>query len=235
MLVLKDQIDIWLVEINRKNYHCALTLKCFLSDLETRKQNNFIFFKDQQIYLTSHIALRLILSKYLDIGPKFIEFQFNSYNKPYIRDCSELYFNLSHSGKLACIAVSTVEVGADIEYVSENFNYLEIVNNYFARKEVDLIDIQRDSANKSKMFFKIWTMKEALLKATGKGLTVDLPIINKQESYWQCTNPEYNIWQIKELELFYENYIASIAYPKGEILSVNYYNYTFNCTSQNLI
>ena len=44
------------------------------SELESRKQNSFTFEKDQTRYLISHIALRFILSKYLNTSPKLISF-----------------------------------------------------------------------------------------------------------------------------------------------------------------
>ena len=76
------------------------------------------------------------------------------------------------------------------------------------------------------MFFKIWTIKEALLKATGTGLTADLPTINLKDNQWLCSNKiEYSNWQIKELELLQEGYIASLAHQRRASLTINYCNY----------
>ena len=226
MTILKDQIDIWVIEFNQINYYQALAVKYLLSELESRKQNSFTFEKDQTRYLISHIALRFILSKYLNTSPKLIEYQFNSSGKPSIVCCSGVHFNLSHSGKLACIGISSTEIGIDIEYVTKNFNHLEIANDYFSQEELNLINSQRDNANRSKMFFKIWTIKEALLKATGTGLTADLPTINLKDNQWLCSNKiEYSNWQIKELELLQEGYIASLAHQRRASLTINYCNY----------
>lgn len=229
MPISKDQVDIWLIDINQKNYNQALSVKYFLSDLEIRKQHSFLLKKDQRSYLISHIALRFILSQYLNISPQLIEYKFNSYGKPSIA-CyySELYFNLSHSGQLACIAISAKEIGIDIEYISKDFNYLEIANHYFVEKERTLINNQKDCANRLKMFLKIWTMKEALLKATGTGLIVDLPIIDLIANQFQCGDMEYNIWQIKEVELLQEDYVASVAHQRMASLIINYYSYSFS-------
>lgn len=228
MAILEDNIDLWLIDLNQKNYSQALTVKYLLSYLENRKQNSLIFKKDQITYLISHVALRFILSKYINIYPQLIKYKFNSYGKPYIVDYPWLHFNLSHSAELACVAISSTEIGVDVEYIAKNLDYLKIANYYFTKLELNLINNQRDNTNRSKIFFKIWTMKEALLKAIGTGLTIKLPIIDFIGDHWQCVDKKHNIWQIKELKLLRKNYIASIAYQKEKLLIINYYNYIFN-------
>lgn len=224
--MLQDQVDVWLIEINQQNYHKALDESHSLSDLEITKCNGFIFDRDKKSYLVSHFALRIILGKYLGRSPELIYYQFNSYGKPSIND-SNLHFNLSHSGDLACITVAATEVGVDIEKVIEDFDYFEIANSYFTYEEISLINFQKNKLTQAKMFFKIWTIKESLLKAIGTGLVIDLPIVQLRENKWECISEEYNNnWQIADLKLLNENYIGTLAYKYTKSLTINYNNYS---------
>ena len=68
-------------------------------------------------FLFSHIALRQILSLYLQIAPQDIEIKFGEFGKPYIKKSSSLFFNMSHAENLTLVAVSNSEVGIDVEFV----------------------------------------------------------------------------------------------------------------------
>ena len=95
----------------------------------------------------------------------------NEHGKPYLPDCPEIRFSLSHSGDRVMCAVSTAEVGCDVEEAgSEEADRLRIgyVSRCLTERERELS--LADPAD----FYRIWTLKESFLKLTGKGLTVPL-------------------------------------------------------------
>jgi 4'-phosphopantetheinyl transferase len=87
---------------------------------------------------------------------------------------SSVNFTISHSGSISLCAISTdALVGIDIEeIVSQPLLDFE---TQFTGQEWSLIT---NSQNSIKQFYTCWTKKESLVKATGKGLSTDLSLIN---------------------------------------------------------
>lgn len=90
--------------------------------------------------------------------------------KPYIEGRKDLFFNLSHSGKMVICALAPCEVGCDIERIRPSVS--RIAGRYFTEEE------QEFSAHSQKNFFRMWTLKESFLKVTGKGLSLPLNSFN---------------------------------------------------------
>ena len=107
--------------------------------------------------------------------------------KPYIAG-NPVYFNLSHSGTKVFCAVSPVPVGCDVEQVGHYDD--NIVKRFFHEKEVSAIFASQTEEQKTERFYRIWTLKESFLKATGQGFSLPLdqfcitlwdPIVIEQE------------------------------------------------------
>lgn len=83
--------------------------------------------------------------------------------KPYVVDGS-LHFNLSHSGDYALIAVTPhAPVGVDIQQHRQRTRWRAIAERFFAPHEA--ASLQNDAD-----FYRLWVIKEAVLKALGTGL-----------------------------------------------------------------
>ncbi|MFI6298527.1 4'-phosphopantetheinyl transferase family protein [Nonomuraea sp. NPDC050790] len=78
-----------------------------------------------------------------------------------------LDFNLSHSGEWALIAVAPGgrRVGVDVERISPDADIMELAARMYQPEEVE-----RVRAAGAPEFFRLWTAKEAYIKATGVGL-----------------------------------------------------------------
>lgn len=78
------------------------------------------------------------------------------------------FISISHSGGIACIALSDKEVGVDIQSPCAR-NYLSIARVAFHEKEIEKLkaseDIQAD-------FFNLWCLKESYMKARGLGFAL---------------------------------------------------------------
>ena len=84
--------------------------------------------------------------------------------------CEGIYFNISHSGEYVLCAVSDAPVGCDIEK-AENAPFA-ITDSFFLPSERKYIAEARNNADKTRRFFRLWTMKESYMKMTGEGLGV---------------------------------------------------------------
>ncbi|NLT09753.1 MAG: 4'-phosphopantetheinyl transferase superfamily protein [Ruminococcus sp.] len=88
--------------------------------------------------------------------------------KPSLADRPDVHFNLSHAdGVTACI-VSGRECGIDCEGVRP-FRQ-NVIRRVFSEKEKQLFEAAPEE-EKNLLFFRLWTLKEAYVKAIGTGIS----------------------------------------------------------------
>ena len=148
-----------------------------LSEAETHRAERFTRPKPRLYWLVARAALREILSIYTATTPNEIEFGEGKFGKPTLAgDCADnhLHFNLSHSRNRAMIAVTRVApVGIDIEYERVISDWERVARRFFSADEnrqlSEVVEADRQHA-----FYSCWTRKEAVIKATGQGLSARL-------------------------------------------------------------
>ena len=143
-----------------------------LSQDERDRSARFRFARDRQRFIAARGALRALLGRYLGTRSGDIRFTYNAFGKPDLSPefGGRLRFNLSHSGDLALIAVTTdAAVGVDLEYVRAHPDYPEIARSVFSATEVEELN-RLPSHLYPRAFFTCWTRKEAYVKARGEGL-----------------------------------------------------------------
>jgi len=133
-----------------------------------RKIDAFLFEKDKRLCLAVELLLKKAL---LDAGIEKYEIKIGAYGKPYIENKS-IFFNLSHSEEMVMCAVSLGEVGCDVEKIT-NID-LEIAKRFFYTTEYDAIIAAQSEEERRNMFFRLWTLKESFMKATGFGMKLPL-------------------------------------------------------------
>jgi 4'-phosphopantetheinyl transferase len=148
-----------------------------LSPVEQTAAQKFGFDRDRNRYVIRHGVLRLIIGRYLRQPPAQIEFQLGAYGKPELREnggSTPLFFNTSHSADIAvCAITSACPIGVDVESTREIPEIEGIAQRFFLSGETrTLMDLPAES--RLQAFYAGWTRKEALLKATGKGIAEDL-------------------------------------------------------------
>lgn len=90
------------------------------------------------------------------------------YGKPYLAEHPEIHFNLSHGDGIAACIVGGRECGIDCERIRPFRS--GVIKRVFSEREKEVFwaipDEQKDTA-----FFRLWTLKEAYIKAIGMGLS----------------------------------------------------------------
>jgi 4'-phosphopantetheinyl transferase len=173
MLLTRGEVEVWCILLDQMQPDLE-RYSGLLSPDEKSRSERFYFQTDREHYIICHGALRTLVGRYLQAEPSEIEFEYEPNGKPVVRKTFQektLHFNLSHSRNAALIAFSwTYRVGIDIEHIREMADEDRFAEMYFSARECDLI---RSLAGRQKLeaFFKIWTCKEAFLKARGEGLT----------------------------------------------------------------
>lgn len=117
--------------------------------------------------------LRRLLAAYRNGDADELALETGAHGKPALADGS-LAFNLSHSGDCAALAIARgVEVGVDLESPSRPRPHAALAQRYFCRREAEAIAATIGSERET-AFLRLWTAKEAVLKALGRGLAFGL-------------------------------------------------------------
>ena len=133
----------------------------------------FRFATHRRQYLHSHYFLRCVLSTQTGVDPAQLRFSTDLLGKPWL-DGGSLNFNLSHtSGVAACCASAGSLCGVDVERHRPLPDMDLVAERNFSVAERTLLG-QATSGTESELFFRIWTLKEAYIKALGVGLSVEL-------------------------------------------------------------
>ncbi|NOY70293.1 MAG: 4'-phosphopantetheinyl transferase superfamily protein [Deltaproteobacteria bacterium] len=147
--------------------------EALLCEDEKKRADRLIYPEHRRRFIAAHAVLRLILGRYLGLDPEKIEITSDEHGKPCLAShvhCPPLCFNLSHSGSLAIIGVSAGRaIGVDIECVRPVSGMEGISRRFFAKPEARLVESAEEDV-RTALFFRLWTMKEACLKACGLGL-----------------------------------------------------------------
>ena len=96
-------------------------------------------------------------------------FEFGEHGKPFIVGHPDIHFNFSHCSEAVICAVSDQPVGVDVESIRE---YKESLARY-TMNDQELEQIAR-AERPDVEFIRLWTMKEAVLKLSGRGIVDDL-------------------------------------------------------------
>ncbi len=131
--------------------------------LSLYRKNKVAKLKDAHDKKLSILAEMLLLYGMDELNIKHnypLEFTLNEQGKPCVMEKDNLFFNLSHSGDMAVCAISDKPVGVDVEKITRDCS--SAVDRYFTCSE------RRISEDKGTSY--IWTRKEAVAKADGRGI-----------------------------------------------------------------
>lgn len=133
--------------------------------------------------------------------------KFDPYSKPYLEN--SIHFNIAHSEELvACATGENINLGIDIEKIRP----ISLVD-YEDSMDPDQWQQITGSANPYAAFFKFWTIKEAVIKADGKGLYHPLSKIKLQDEEAWC---DHQKWHFRAINLK-EGYSSHIAADKEKV------------------
>ena len=177
----------------------------------------------RQRYIISHGILRQFLAEFVNEPAANIRIKRTEFGKPFLPDYSELSFNISHSGDILAIAISSLcQLGVDVECDKSRNTWDGLVKKCFAPEEAAYW-YNLDNAERSRAFYQFWVKKEAFVKAVGKGITLGLNkcVINPDKPGSFLRVPESgglaSRWQIYSLELA-ENQFGAVVCDKPDAI-----------------
>lgn len=172
-------IHIWTSSVNPD---AASQYDHFLTAEETARAERFATEALRDKYIVQHGILRDILCRYLNCAAAAVEFTTLAHGKPELASSDhpqgKLAFNSSHTKSQLVVSVALdSEIGVDIEFHNSRTDWKGISQSYFtAQENAWLIGLPEKQGFRS--FYDIWTMKEAVMKADGRGLGIPIEEIS---------------------------------------------------------
>lgn len=158
-----------------------------LDGAEKAAAQRFVFPRHRIQYVAAHALTRVALAEVLSADPSAWRWTLGAHGKPSAHLGSvpaAVSFNLSHAEGVVGVAVLArrdAEVGFDIEPLDRVVD-LGVADRYFRPEETAWL-AGLPAQDRPRGFMRLWTLKEAFIKATGEGLSRDLA------SFWFETLP----------------------------------------------
>jgi 4'-phosphopantetheinyl transferase len=173
----------------------AAALAGLLSAQESERWHSYLSPARRSSFLAAHGAARVILAGYLSVPPADLRLRTGRWGKPEVIG-SPVRFSLSHSGRSILLAVTgRRDVGVDIERAGDPEAMTRLARRFFRPEEAALLG----GAEPSTVFLRLWTRKEACVKAAGGRLVegMRLPVQDPlvHDPYGRLPGP----WLVRDL------------------------------------
>ncbi|QIO06874.1 4'-phosphopantetheinyl transferase family protein [Acinetobacter shaoyimingii] len=144
------------------------------------------------------------LSKRLNTHISNHDFDQTSFGKPFLKSHSAFQFNHSHSQNYYALATSdrVQDLGVDVEDLDRKIRFESLAAHAFHPNELQK---WQDLGQDVEYWFKVWTTKEAVLKASGLGIRLSLNTLDTQVDAIQdggiCQHPELGVFAYQNFNL----------------------------------
>jgi 4'-phosphopantetheinyl transferase len=191
------QVHLWRANLTLSNPKME-ELITFLSPDEVVRANKFRFAPHKSRFIAARGILRQLLGNYLEVSPCSLTFTYSDRGKPQLPQNSILQFNLSHSQEYGLFGFTLNHlIGVDLEYQRAMPDALNIAQRFFSVREFKML-AGVSQKQQPRLFFQLWTAKEAYLKAIGTGLSGSLASI--EISFDENHSPYLSPCQENQLE-----------------------------------
>lgn len=159
---------------------------------------------------------RELLAQALNVKPEQLVFEKEAHGKPYLAN-QTISFNISHSQESFAMVwcLENIALGIDIEDKSKKRQQQTLAARTFDSAEMkawqnpEFLPIQAHE-----QWLKTWTRKEAVLKAHGLGIRLDLNTLNTENADETLTHPLLGEWRYQSFVL--DEQVVSVAWMKNE-------------------
>lgn len=193
----------------------------WISDDERARADRFM----QPTSRNQHVVGRGMARRLLSgdgVDPRSIRFATLPHGKPIVEAPAHARrpFNLAHTDGLVVCGLGYGPqdlLGADVEPLDRRTDP-ELAQRYFAPPEIDLLRQIRGDEPRRRMFLRIWTLKEAFIKAIGTGLQTPLadfafidPAADSPRIRWIRSGLDHGLrWRFRSLQPR-PGYVAAVA------------------------
>jgi len=166
--VAPGQVQLWWASLDVSNSEID-RLRNMLTAEELGRAERFRVDTAARRFIGARAALRMILGRATGSEPADVAFVFGEHGKPRLPG-GGLFFNASDSGNYVAVALTTEEVGVDIELERTIRRRDRLARRVCTDRELEMI-AQAPEEERDALLLRLWTCKEAALKAVGVGLS----------------------------------------------------------------
>jgi 4'-phosphopantetheinyl transferase len=166
--LLPGEVQLWWASLEAAESEID-RLRQMLDPVELGRAERFRIASAARRFIGARAALRMILGRATGVEPSEVEFLFGERGKPRLAG-GQLFFNASDSGDFVVVALATAEVGVDIELARIIRRPDRLAERVCTDRELELLARTPREARDT-MLLRLWTCKEAGLKAAGVGLS----------------------------------------------------------------
>lgn len=172
-----SKVATWWLQVEGVGAEQWPRLDALLDDTERERSRRFHFERDRLTYVAAHALGRVLLSSWSPGAPQSWRFDTGAHGKPEVvvpAGAPRLRLNLSHTRGLAAAALTVDhDIGVDVEWLDRQPASEGLARRFFAADECAQLEaVPPEQANET--FLSFWTLKEAYVKAIGKGLAQPL-------------------------------------------------------------
>lgn len=176
------QVDVWILRTDALPAAALDAMLRLLSPAELERNARYRFVRDRELHAFGRGLTRILLSRYASRDPAEWSIGTEASGRPFVENPvstadpapGALDFNISHTPGLVAVALGCdVRVGVDVERRSDHLADPAIARAILAPEEGRRLTMFPPDERPYRLR-RLWTLKEALTKATGKGLALDV-------------------------------------------------------------
>lgn len=172
-----DEVHVWRCPVDLP---AEVLARCrgILNPAEQARADGFLKTADRRRFSVARAGLRLLLGCYLGCGPRDIALAAGAHGKPRLETGDPaliLEFNVSHAGNMVLMAFAAAgrPVGVDVERADRRVKPLDLAPRVLSPAEIRVLE-DAPASQRARMFLTLWTVKEAAVKALGRGISMPL-------------------------------------------------------------
>ena len=134
---------------------------------ELQRADSMTHQESRRRYLAGRYLLRGVLSRWFGINPRDLPIILTSSGKPFISQGGMPHFSIAHTGHSIAVIYSPQVVGIDLEQ-ERPLDLSGLARRFFSTGEADYLERSGSASD----FFRLWSCREAAIKADGRGLAM---------------------------------------------------------------
>ena len=197
-----------------------------LAEDERERARALHFEEDRHEYLVTRALARVVLGRALELLPGSLSFRRSEHGRPALDPPNDVSFNLTNTTELVALALTRGRrVGLDAEPCSHADVILEVTHSVFSEAERSAL-ARLGAAERRVLALRLWTLKEAYIKARGLGLSLAPTAFELETSpggvalrfLGDVGDDDASGWSFATLEL--DGHVISLCLERGELADV---------------
>ncbi len=161
-----DEVHLWRASLDVSD-QLAADLRVLLDHNELQRADRFRVPHAARRFIAARAVLRTLLGRVIGTDPADVEFEYSERGKPSVAGAP--HFNASDSGDTVVVAMASAEIGVDVEGLRPVSNRDRLARRICTDHELEQLAALSETEADA-WLLRLWTFKEAALKAVGLGL-----------------------------------------------------------------